>query len=528
MAEYTWDEYGMRYYVDDNGVEIPSPEAGTLETAAIAAGKQFTDFGRGVRNFFGDESVRAEAQDAERVIAGLEAESPWATMIGSALPSLATAPIGGGGVLGGMATQAALGAAEGYLDYDTRASDGQRMAAGAIGGAAGDATGRILGRVMNGAKGLLEDVFLPRGQAVNEFAQAFEDVGGETLAYQRLAPGTRAQRLAERAARGAEAGVNPTGQVGRVMAANDQLYRNRAVEAVGLDPADFDNLGPTFKDAALDKFEREFMGVTNLSSAADALALDETTAAKLAKIPEIKELVDLGDFDGLAQNNITGSEWMTAREALSEAAANRMDNGRSQAGERLWAMVEELDNAIGQHVPDDFLADYARLREQYRVFRILERQNVVGRDGQVNVHALQNALESRASGFGRTATANRPTTNPETASLIETIQAGNRPEFQAFSTSSTAENLALRDTLNDAASRAIGLSQGDPREAMGLAARLAAPGVIAASNAGGGRMFEGMFTPSPASMAQGGGFIGRSMLDELLYPYVGAEDERRP
>lgn len=533
MAHYEWGEFGERWYVDDDGNETPAPEMGPAETVAVAAGKQFTDLGRGMRSFVGDD-VTQEAQEAERYYAPVEAESPFLSMAGEALPTMAAAPIGGGGVMAGTALQAGMGALEGYLDYDPNASGGQRAAAGALGGVLGDWGGRVAGRVMNMAKGIVQDL-RPRGPAVSEAAQRFEDLGGSTLAYQRLEQGTPAANLAERAAQGMESATNPPSVLRNTMQTNDDLFRRRAVEAVGLDPDNYPVLGNKFVSDALDNFNQGFGAVARTASGTGNFELDEKVGKKLAGLPEIKELIQLGDFEGLVKPSgagedwmpsITGDEWMTVREAVSEAASNRFDNGRSKAGERLLGIVDDLDADIGKYVPEEFLGDYAKLREQYRVFKILERPNAISNDGQINVRTLRRGLDSQSQGFGRTATGGGQTVNQESRNLIDLMQSADNPEFKSFRSSGTAENLALGKTLDDVGDAVTGALGGDVRPALGMAGKMVAPSIIGASQMGGGQMFEGAFTPAANALTTGGGFMGRSLLDEALYPFVGAEDER--
>ena len=424
-----------------------------------------------------------------------------------------------------MALQAGIGALEGSLDYDPSGQfDNILMSAGA--GIAGDLGGRMAGRVVKGISGLVQDITRPRGAAVNAFADAFEEAGGTTLAYQRMAPGSRAALLAERAAQGAQASINPPTAIRAAQEANDALFRSQAVSAVGLDPAQFDNLGPEFKRAALDQFNAKFARVADAASGAGQLRIGDDVASRLQKLPEIKELIDMGDMQDLSRGILSGEDWMTAREALMEAASHRMNNGRSPAGQKLFAMVDDLDEAIGQTLRDEFLPDYARLREQYRVFRLLERPNVINNSGEINVRSLHQALDSKGQGFGRTATAGGETVNPETRSLIDTVVAGDRPEFKAFRSSGTAENLAMDNALDSIEQAAGGLAEGNPMPAAGLLGRLTAPGIVGASQLGEGRMFQGLVNGAGPRAGALGAATGRGAIDAYLYPFVGSEDER--
>ena len=533
MGREVWDEVtGERFYQDDSGALMPAPESSLL----AQAGRQMADIGSGIQSAAGRALdnpawINAAEQDTaarNAAFAGTDQASPIQSMVGQAIPSIATAPItGGASVLGQMAANVGIGAAESALDLGEGGTFGSRALAGAAGGVLGDIGGRAMGRIANTAKGLYDDILRARPAPANPAAATFEALGGRTLAHQRMEQGTDAQRLAQRMAQGAEVAGNAPRTMTDVAQANDALFRDRLVEAVGLDPGAYDNLGNQFKSDALDHFNSGFSQVAREASTAGEIALDSTTATKLASIPEIKELIGLGEFQGLADggNTITGEQWMTAREALTEAAATRFANGKSPAGKILFGMVDELDADIGRHVPDEFLSDYARLREQYRVFSIAERPNAISSDGQVNVRTLRKALDSRSQGFGRTATGGGETVNAESRALIDTMQAADNPEFKAFKSSGTAENQALENMADDAVRATTDMMAGDPRSTLGMIGKLQAPSVIAASNMGGGRMFEGAKTPN-IPLRTAGGVAGRGALDELFYPFIGRDDDR--
>jgi hypothetical protein len=533
MSQTIVDEFGNRFAFID-GELVPAEQASMLELA----GRQFADFGSGAKAAYGelfDRPAMVAAADLEtaarnEAFRGSDELDPIRNMVGQALPGAATAIISAPSVVGGLITSTGIGALESALDYGEPGTFAQRGAAGALGGALGEVGGRMIGRVWNMARGLADDLSAAvtgRGAAANPAAQAYEDLGGSTLAYQRMEQGTRPQRLAERVTRGAEASANPPSVLREAFEANDALHNAAAIEAVGLNPDQYRVLGRDFTRDALDRFNQEFSDVAQVAAGAGDIVLDDVSAKKIAKLPEIKELIELGEFQGLAEGKISGQEWMTAREAITEAASNRFANGRSKAGERLYGIVDDLDAQIGRYVPEDYLPQYARLREQYRVFKTLEAPNVIGNDGNVNVRSLRRRLDSTGSGFGRTATGGGETTNTETSRLIELMQTADNPEFKAFSSSGTAENLAVNNLLSEGAVAARDLAGGDPRSMLGLGGKLMAPGVIGASQMGRGSTFTGAFTPAPGPARFAGEAAGRSMLDELLYPFVGVQDERQ-
>lgn len=530
MPQYTYDDLGNRYELLSDGTTQMAPEVGLIEQALIQAGGQFNTYGRGIQNMFADEQgqneLRQEQAAQDEALAGLSREYPVGSVVGQALPALATAPLGAAGLLRSMLLQSGLGAVEGGINLDT--ADASQLDNALIGGAfgvAGDIGGRILGRVANMAKGLVGDVTLGAGKAANPAAQAFEDLGGSTLAYQRMAQGTRAQGLAERAAQSAQASINPPTQIAEAAAKNDELYRNVAARSVGLDGANYRNLGPEFIDDAVSNMEQGFTAVTRAAGDVGDITLDETTAKALSKSSQIRKLRDLGDFEGLDSNTLTGDEWVTARQALAEDAANAYKNGDGTLGNRYSKMVDELDGAIRERLPDEFLPEFARLREQYRVLSILEKPNVINQAGEINSTSLNRALKAK-SGFGRTATRAQETVNPETVDLLNLARAGSNPDLAAFKSSGTAENLSGNFMLESAERAAEGLLTGNPAASVGILSRTVAPGLVGMSEAGGGRAFTGAFSPAPGGFSRGGAAAGRSGLDQLLYPFVGAEDDR--
>ena len=525
MASFEWDEFGQRYFVDDDGVETLSPEgAGLMEFA----GKQFADIGSNLsRPFRTDEAVDRELQERETLFRGAEFESPFTSAIGEALPGLSTLPITAGGALGTFGLNVGLGALEGALSYDPNASAGQRALSGGLAGGLGDVAGRAIGRVLQGAKGLAADMLAPRKAAANIDAQAFEEAGGATAAFQRMEPGTRAQGVAERAAQFDVASANPSRTMGDIATTNEGIYRGAVNEAVGGEgtPARLDR---QWRSDTLDRMDDSYKAIADEVSLIGPMPISEELSGVLKKQSQISQLRgDFGDFEGLDSNQLSGFEWKTARESLAEDAAKAWKNGRRTVGARLDGLVNELDDSVEGHLPDKFLDQYARLREQNRVFRLIERPNVINRDGEVNLRSLGNVLDSKAQGFGRKATAGKGVTNDETQNLLDWVEMGEKPGFQAFRSSGTAENLATRDLVEGSVNDALSLARGDPLPAISRMGKLSAPGIVGASQVGSGQMFEGLVNPTPGIFPHLGGRGAGSLLDEALYPFVGVEDERQ-
>lgn len=525
--KYGWDDLGNRWAVDEDGNKWLAEEQGAGEAFLTSAGYQFDRFGRGIRSALGQD-VREEAQERERLMRPVEQDSPIASFAGRAAPSLATAPLTAGSMLANVGLQAGLGAAEGALDYDPDSSAGQRALLGGAFGVGGDFAGRALGRVANMVKGGVLDAIMPRQRAVNQFADDFEKLGGQTLAYQRMAQGTRGQRLAERAMQGAEASPNPPTVLSDAFDANEQLFRDTAAEAVGL-PGQYDNLGPEFMSDALANFNQGFRDLASRLEGAPDLQVSDRLKNVLQKQRSIKRLSDdFGDFAGLDDGLLSPAEYAVARRSLSQDASREFANGSAEVGHRINGLVDDLDGLIAERVPDDFLPAFARLREQYRIFSILEQPNVINQGtGQINVRTLNNKLRNKSQGFGRVATTGQEAGNVESSRLMNLMRAADRPEFKALRSSGTAENLAL-DNFLDASGEAVqGALGGDPRAALSLGGRLLSPGIIGMSQMGDGRMFQGAFTEAGRPFVGAGGAGGRSLLDEQFYPFVGSEDDRQ-
>ena len=542
MAREAVDEFGQRWVENDDGEWIVTPEHGVMEFA----GKQFHDMADNLALWFSDDEgrrnqLRDQLAERERMFSGAEAVSPIASLVGEALPTAAIGPIGRMGWMAGAATNAAIGGIEGALSYDDESSVGQRAAAGAVGGAVGDMAGRIVGRVWNAGRGLADDMWSGRralSGALDDPDLAaiaeFESLGGRTAAFQRMTPGSKAQRMAEQAAKMNEASINPDPYLKEIMDNNDALYRNAAAEAVGnpLEPGQ--RLDAGWLRDTIDKHSSMFKELANLASERGELRVHGALKQKLQNNRVIRELQrDFGRFKGLERKQafLTGSEFMEARQALAAEAALEEN---SALAFRKWKLVEELDDMITR-APRfrDFADAYAGVREANRNLMLLERPNVIDNRGEINVKTLKNVLNSKTSGYGRKASAmgdlpGQKPHNPATERLIKLARVGDRAGFTPFKSSGTAENLIGNLQMAQAANAGVEALAGNPLPAMSMAIQGNAPRFIGAANRGNGALFEGLYTAAPQGVLGTGQVVGRSMLDEAFYPFVGADDERQP
>ena len=218
---------------EETGEEAVLQDDGTMtpyygDPGALAfAGRLMSSIGSGVKAAYGDitdqpelvAQANAESAERNRIFAGADAAHPYKRLAGEALPGLATAPIGG--ILPGMA----IGAGESFFDIDQGGSALGRAGGGALGALIGEGAGAMLGRVINGAEGMAQSLAGRTLRGTPE-AEAFEALGGETLAYQRMTPDTYGQKFAERFSQGAQVGMFPSTRQGRALSANDELYKN--------------------------------------------------------------------------------------------------------------------------------------------------------------------------------------------------------------------------------------------------------------------------------------------------------------
>ena len=222
---------------------------------------------------------------------------------------------------------------------------------------------------------------------------------------------------------------------------------------------------------------------------------------------------------------------MEARQAIAAEAANEEN---AAIAWRTWKLVDEMDDLITRKPGmRDFADAYASVREASRNFMLLERPNVIDNRGEINVQALRRNLESKASGYGRKATAmgdlrGQKPTNPATQRMIRLAQLGDRVGFKAFKSSGTAENLIGSMQAMQAADAATSALQGNLAPALNMALQSNAPRFSGIANRGNGALFEGLYTPTPTPMLGASQAVGRSMLDQSLFPFIGSEDDRQP
>ena len=556
MARYVKDEFGQRFQINEDGSLTPAPELSeavsgrngiidnplvralmpnSLETIIdspqfgammVSAGKETDDILRGITQIAGGDPQASAQQGIEAV----SEEFPLETFAGAMLPELA---VTSNRFLGNVG----LGALSGALNYDAEnPSVSGRAVEGAAFGAGGDLLGRTIGRIVTTAQGLADDIY---GQArrlagkgapiENPAAQRVADLGGETLAFQRMAPGEPGQELAERMAQYSAASGTPHPSIAAASRTNQGVMRDMAMRATGENSGRFEVLDEAWAADRLDYFDNAFEQIENMAYSAGDFTIPAEMGKRLSKIRQIRELNELeGLFDGLEQGRLNRGEFTELRKVLAEQSANRAAAGEKRAAQSFDTLIEDLDAQMTEKLGPEFVEGYAQLREQYRVFKLLERPGVINYStGELNPTRARQVFRAD-SGFGRSARAQQAVNNQETRDLIDGLSAFGDPAFTGFKSSGTAENLAGRDAADNLFDAAYGLSTGDLMGAGANVGKLVMPYGVGAAQTMDGRMFQGAMTPANPLGIRVGGAAGRAELDNLFYPFVGREDERRP
>ena len=320
----------------------------------------------------------------------------------------------------------------------------------------------------------------------------------------------------QRLEQGAESSMFSPGLQASARETNQGVIRERVLYAVGLDPTDFDSLGPEALKAADTRLSEGFTEIASEAASTGPIVLSEDLANAIKNTKgQISDLMKRGRFQGLEDNIISGQEWTVARRALAQDAANAAGKGQYEMADELYSDIEALDSVMDERIGPELRDQFSRLREQYRVLKIVNKSGVINENGEIAMKSLNRRLRE-GTGFGDTAKMDRGTFNGETQDLLDAARVGASPDLQDFRSSGTAENMS--------AQRAAGMML-DPTEWLSLAGEVAAPAATGVASRRGGRAVTGALTPSPVPFKDAGAAAGRSMLDEMFYPFVGVEND---
>jgi len=390
----------------DTGIPLPDPIAAAL----VSAGSTFNKAGYAMGDMLGliDDQDKAQLNQEQSLLAGLERDYPISTTVGGALPFLPTA------VFGGLPAAAAIGGAEGFLDYSPDSSALWRTAKGAGFGLAGDFVGGLATRMINGVRLAASRTDAP----ISEAAQYMKGRGVDT---------TPGQKYDSDQLKQFEAGASKNMLMGNYFsktgAAQRELAAGDMVEAIGLDKSILDMTGGKITPEIIDKAEARLDDYfSNFTKGIGRLDLNPGLVDVIKQDPQFKKAQRLGFFSTIGDDApyIVGNEYQQLRQILAQSAAKEANNGQGQIAELMYNKIEQLDNSIARFVPDEFLDDYARAREQYRVLQILQTGGKLNADGDLSIRSMNTAINRE---FGKKAS--RGQTNkmqPETAQLFDMLR----------------------------------------------------------------------------------------------------------
>jgi hypothetical protein len=465
MADLMYSRSQDKYYrQNDLGeyIEVPKYQAekGAVESAMIATGETLG----GVWDWLAPESMQIGVNDPtnKQAMQGLRELNPVATTVGDVLPSLATAPVTfGGGLIGNLAGQAALGAGTEYL---LSGGDGKAAAMGAVGGIGGEIAGRIIGRATNAAKGFFQGT-----DDISAQAARYMETGGEVLPSQRYE--TKGLDIIEKQL---ESGTYSGELFSDVAKRNQENLNELAVNALGikgvtdltqtgLELAD-ETLGQMFSDVASD------IGTISVSREAIKDFADLAPGMKYIKSPELKQfMAQMGEEGAPDVIDLPANKLMQIRTELTSQIAHSKSASKTQA---LGDALDQLDDLIAGQAGKEAGDAYQALRKKYELLQVLKSGNVV-REGDVSQNLLRNKLKTH---YGSSFENKMGRIDPNMGMLAQNVAAGTSKDFTVpFGRSGTAE-------------RSGGLNP------MGIAQRMVAEQYLK-NPAGAAGFFGGLLTP---------------------------------
>lgn len=236
---------------------------------------------------------------------------------------------------------------------------------------------------------------------------------------------------------------------------NRSLVNRSTRRAIGLPDGDefgFDELGE-----AVELFSERFdavpgqIGTVTLPDDAAQFIAEE-----LADAPNIRRILrkNTGVENVEAGQELSGQTIMSLRESFLKKSRRLWAAGEDDLAESVDIAIESLDDIIQTSMSAADAATYAQTREQWRVFRYLERPGSMTDAGDLNPKSLGKAGKLRKEfkgAFGRSDTVDRgKVRNAETADWLEVMRLAS-----AFSTnipdSGTASRLTIQNIISNPA-----------------------------------------------------------------------------
>lgn len=402
--------------------EYAQEPLGAIQAGLVGAGDTFNTIGINAREMWasltGDREGQIEAArdrvGASRVRAQLHETNPIAATVGSMLPGLIAAPLGGAGIAGQLGMGAAISGAT------SQSGDMLRDAAlgGAL-GAAGMGGQQVVQRVwaarqaLKAQRGALSGGLLTDGEK--------EVIEGARRAGIAVTPG---QASGSRAMRDFEAQVARVPGAGVVFAeleqANKQQLAALAARAMGVEANSVSAEARAYAENQLgQKFQEiaEKIGTVNtapLRKKIEELAADELTqgfpTSAAAKMRSLYEKGAKGRESAAAGSGeqMTGQMLMNMRSVASSEMRHAFGEGRHLEGQIFNEALDSIDDVIHKSAlargGTDLADTYRQTREQWNVLRAMNRGGAAP-DGSVNAAAAMRLLRGgdESGAWGRAA-----------------------------------------------------------------------------------------------------------------------------
>ena len=248
---------------------------------------------------------------------------------------------------------------------------------------------------------------------------------------------------------------------------NQQIVNGAAAKAIGVDPATLTD-GRITMEALAQADDQLSTVFDNVGLSMGQIDMGEDFGKRVLSLEQFRKLRALGDLEGLEKGVLGSNDYQVVRQALVEESQQAAARGQGRLKEKIWEMVDGLDQEAERYIGPDDMENFARAREQWRNLKVLEQSNVLDADGNVRPGLLASRLKSN---YGKTFTQGREDrVLPETAALMDTARTFSNPKVRPIvGSSGTGETIESSRILGQMA----GAAQGDPGSAKELALEVA-------------------------------------------------------
>lgn len=305
-----------------------------------------------------------------------------------------------------------------------------RMGVPGGGGLGGDSVGAAAGDM--DARGWIRRT---SDRILTEFAGDPQDL---TSAQRRLLESGTPQRIGFQFLPGQATGRNLLSEAARsdpiVSGAFDGIYAgNRAAgnritrKAIGIDEGE--DFGLSEMGQAADRFSNEF---DSLGQRIGDIQIPADQYQKINKVvgadDDLQALAADAGIDVLDEAGgrsavvISGDQALSLRSLLNDASSSAWQQGNALRAQRIDQSIDQIDEIIESVMPDDFRAEYGKLRMQYKVFKQLEKTGSLRPDGSINFESLAGAGKLRKAfkrDFGRSDVASSANLPPEIRDFLD-------------------------------------------------------------------------------------------------------------